>query len=217
MQQKLRSHITLTPLARTVHTIAGADISFNKYEREVFAGIAVFSYPDLTPVAERVERVHVDFPYIPGLLSFREIPALLAVWKQLPQKPDVVMVDGHGIAHPRRMGIATHFGIVAGVPTIGCAKSVLTGTYRMPGEKPGARTLLKDNATNETLGIALRTRLRAKPIFISPGTGLTLDDARAITTACLRGYRLPEPTRAAHLLTNAARRAYYTSTPQAPR
>jgi deoxyribonuclease V len=144
---------------------------------------------------------------VPGLLSFREIPPLLKAWKRLKIKPDVICVDGVGVAHPRRMGIATHLGLALDVPTIGVAKSLLTGTYEQPDNYKGASSLLLDKYhPEEVLGVVLRTKDNVKPIFISPGHRVTLHDAERVVRSCIRNYRIPEPTRLAHEMVNKYRK-----------
>jgi len=203
LQRKLRSEITLHPLAKKVEFIGGADISFNKFSEIVYAGIVVLRYPSLELHAHSAVISKSTFPYIPGLLSFREIPALLEAWEQLDKKPDVLMVDGHGIAHPRRMGIAAHFGLVTKWPTLGCAKKVLTGKYKDPELEKGSYTPLIDG--EERIGIMLRTKNKVKPVIVSPGNLLSFENALEITLNSLTTYRLPEPTRQAHLLVNKLR------------
>ncbi len=203
LQQKLRDKIQLTPLGRPVSTIGGADISFNKYSEIVYAGIIVLSYPDLKPLAESTIVSSTKFPYIPGLLGFREVPALAEAWNKLSLKPDILMLDGQGIAHPRRMGIATHFGLITGISTIGCAKSLLTGKYEEPLDLSGATSALVDKG--EVIGTVLRTKRKCKPVFISPGNLITLEESVDIVKNCVRTYRIPEPTRLAHLLVNRVR------------
>lgn len=204
LQQELREHISLLPLEKKVTYLAGADISFNLYEDVVYAGIVVLRLPELTAVVHAVAQGNAGFPYIPGFLSFREIPSLLRVWELLPLKPDALMADGHGIAHPRRMGIATHFGLVTGCPTLGCAKKKLTGQYAEPADEKGTISPLIHQ--KEIIGWAFRSKKKTKPVFISPGNGMSGDDALALATASLGGYRIPEPTRQAHLLVNRFRR-----------
>lgn len=205
LQKSLRSQIELqTPAGFSVRTIAGADISFNKYETTVYAGIIVLSFPELQPIAHSLVKTEVTFPYVSGYLAFREVPALLEAWNQLPQKPDVLVVDGHGIAHPRRMGIASHFGVLTGQPTIGCAKKILFGKYQPPPDERGAYTDIQDKG--EVIGAVLRTRQKVKPVFVSPGHKLSLNDSIAIILQCMGKYRIPEPTRKAHELVNAFRR-----------
>lgn len=205
-QKKLREKIKLVPLKKKIKTIAGLDVSFNKFEKDVYAGIIVLSYPELKVLEKVCVKSVVDFPYIPGLLSFREIPPLLKCWQKLKRKPDIVVVDGHGIAHPRRLGIATHFGLVTGVPTIGCGKSLLYGKYKEPTLNAASESPLFDPKTNEQIGIVLRTKRNVKPIFVAPGNKITLKESREIIQVTLRGYRLPEPTRRVHNLVNDFRR-----------
>jgi len=143
------------------------------------------------------------FPYIPGLLSFRELPVVLAALRRLPQLPAVVLVDGQGIAHPRRLGIASHLGLWLDLPTVGCAKSRLCGEHGEPGEKRGEWVSLRDGA--EEIGRVVRTRERVRPLFVSPGHLISMERAVQIVLACGRGYRLPEPTRQAHLESNRLR------------
>jgi len=202
-QKELREKLQLRPLKKNIRTIGGSDISFNKFADIVYAGIIVLSYPDL----EEIEKITIistaKFPYVPGLLAFREIPALLEAWNQLAEKPDVLVCDGHGIAHPRRLGIASHFGILTNTPTIGCGKSRLTGFFEEPGSEPFSKSLLLDKG--ETIGVVLRTKKNCKPVFISPGNNITINESIDIITRCVGKYRIPEPTRKAHLLVNEAR------------
>ncbi|HZF40388.1 MAG TPA: endonuclease V, partial [Blastocatellia bacterium] len=144
VQQRLRNLVRLRPLARPVDTIAGADISFNRFSETVYAGIVVLSLPDLRIIESAGVRSVAKFPYVPGLLSFREAPSLLEVWENLKTKPDVLMLDGQGIAHPRRFGIACHIGVLLDWPTIGCAKSILVGRYGELGLEAGSRSPLVD-------------------------------------------------------------------------
>lgn len=205
-QQTLREQISLMPVKRPIRTVAGADLSFNRGSDKVFAGVVVFSYPELEPVARSLVATEVDFPYIPGLLAFREIPPLEKAWQQLKTKPDVLIMDGHGIAHPRRMGIATHFGILKDQPTIGCAKNVLTGKFEEPGNEKGNYTYLREEGVGERIGMVLRSRTGVNPIFISPGHKFSFEGCRKIVMGCLTRYKLPETTREAHKLVNRLRR-----------
>jgi deoxyribonuclease V len=205
LQKSLREKVVLQkPSDFTITTIAGADISFNKFETTVYAGIIVLQFPSLTPVAYSLVQTEVTFPYVPGYLAFREIPALLKAWEQLPQKPDVLIADGHGIAHPRRMGIATHFGVLTGQTTIGCAKKKLWGKFEMPPDERGASTYLYDKG--EIIGAVLRTRPNVKPVFVSPGHLVSVADSIDIVQQCMGKYRIPEPTRKAHELVNNFRK-----------
>lgn len=204
LQLELRKQIQIEPLPTAVRLIAGADISFNKYESTVYAGIIILDIDSLQPVAHSLTISEAHFPYIPGLLSFREIPSLLKAWEQLAIKPDVVMVDGHGIAHPRRLGIAAHFGLATNTASLGVAKKKLYGKYEEPATTAGNYTDLKQG--DEILGYVYRTKKNVKPVFISPGHKISLQDALHLTSRCTGKYRLPEPTRQAHLLVNRLRR-----------
>ena len=204
LQHELRDRVLLRPLDREVKTIAGADISFDKYSPTLFAGIVVLALPSLDVVEEAGVEAKVQFPYVPGLLSFREIPPLLEAWRRLRTTPDAIMLDGQGIAHPRRFGIACHMGLVAGVPSFGCAKSVLVGTYEEPAPERGAWTPMVHR--RETVGAALRTKPRVRPVYVSPGHLIDLQDSIRLALACNGGYRQPEPTRLAHHFVNAMRR-----------
>jgi deoxyribonuclease V len=204
LQKRLRERVRVVPLKKKVETIAGADISFNKFDPVVYAGIVVLRLPSLEVVEEAGVVSETRFPYVPGLLSFRETPSVLEAWSKLKTEPDAVMFDGQGIAHPRRVGIASHVGLLIDRPTLGCAKSVLVGKFEEPGEERGSWTPLVDKG--ETVGAALRTKTRVQPIYVSPGHLIDLEGAVALTLACDGGYRQPEPTRRAHLLVNALRR-----------
>ncbi|MDX1638417.1 MAG: deoxyribonuclease V [Balneolaceae bacterium] len=204
IQKDLRSRIALTPLDREAGIIAGADLSFDRGSPVVHAGIVILSVPELELKAHSLVSAHVEFPYIPGLLAFRELPALMKAWSQCECIPDVLILDGHGIAHPRRMGLATHFGIVADKPTIGCAKNVLMGDYQEPAPEKGAYSELRENG--EQIGIVLRSRSNVNPIFISPGHRVTFEDTYRVIMQALGTYKLPETTRQAHRLVNELRR-----------
>lgn len=206
IQNELRGDITLEPLSHPVGLIGGADISFNKFSEIVYAGIVLLQFPELRVVHTESVVSRTRFPYIPGLLAFREVPALYEVWEKLPQKPDVLVLDGHGIAHPRRMGIAAHFGVVARSPTIGCAKSVLVGKYEEPEDRPGATQPLVYQ--QEEIGTVLRTKKKCLPVYVSPGYGITMSESVDLIIKCTRNYRIPEPTRLAHLLVNQTRQEH---------
>ncbi|OWY22908.1 deoxyribonuclease V [Sphingobacteriales bacterium UPWRP_1] len=204
LQLQLREQLQFTPFPpERVRLIAGADISFNKFSPEIYAGIVVLSFPGLQIVEQATTVAKADFPYIPGLLSFREMPALLKVWEQLQFKPDVVVLDGHGYAHPRRMGIAAHFGLATNCPALGCGKSVLVGQHGYLAAEKGSFAYLLHNG--EKIGAALRTKTGVKPVYISAGHLITLPDALNIMLLCCTRYRIPEPTRQAHLLVNRLR------------
>ncbi|PYS48720.1 MAG: deoxyribonuclease V [Acidobacteria bacterium] len=204
LQKSLRERVRLVPLAKKVKTIAGADISFNKFEPTVYAGLVVLSLPTLEVVEEVGVVSETKFPYVPGLLSFRETPSVLEAWAKLKTEPDAVMFDGQGIAHPRRVGIASHVGLLINRPTLGCAKSVLVGKYEEVSAERGSWTELIDKG--EVVGAAVRTKTNVQPIYVSPGHLIDLQGAIELALACNGGYRQPEPTRRAHLLVNALRR-----------
>lgn len=206
IQKELRQQLNLSPLQKEITTLGGADISFNKYSTTVYAGIVVMQFPSLEVVEKKAVVDVTEFPYIPGLLAFREVPALTKAWDALTIKPDVLVLDGHGIAHPRRMGIATHFGLVMQTPTIGCAKSVLTGKYNEPPNEPGNYTDLIHH--NEVIAKVLRTKRNTKPVFVSPGNLISMEESLNIILQCVRKYRIPEPTRLAHNFVNEERRKY---------
>ncbi len=201
IQQRLREQVIREgPMPGPGTVIVGVDVGF-RGELARAAAVAV-RFPDLTPLAQAVAEVPVTFPYIPGLLAFREAPAILAALERLPLSPQVLMVDGHGISHPRRMGIATHLGVYLDLPSIGCAKSKLWGRYEMPPDEPGAWSPLWDG--EEMIGAVLRTQAGVSPVFVSIGHRISLENAIATVMACVRGHRLPEPTRLAHLAAGGA-------------
>jgi deoxyribonuclease V len=197
-----------------VRLIGGVDISNTRFDPEnlVFAAVVVLAWPGLQVVAGASAVQRARMPYVPGFLGFREVPALLEAWDRLAEKPDLVLVDGHGIAHPRGLGIATHLGVVLDVPSIGVAKSPLVGRPEGPlGEEVGAEQPLAWKGRR--LGTLLRTRRRANPLYISLGHRISAASALDWVKRCATGYRLPEPTRQAHLAANAARRAHGLAIP----
>lgn len=176
-----------------IQWVAGADVAF--YKKQAFACVVLFKFPELICVEKWYAHQQVSFPYVPGFLSFREGEVLLQAFAQLEQEPDVILFDGQGIAHPRKLGLAAHLGLLFDKPSIGCAKSRLVGQYREPALQKGESTPLLHH--DERVGVVLRTRTKVKPIFISPGHLMTIDSAQTIALACTTKYRLPEPTRAA--------------------
>lgn len=203
-QKKLRERIHVQPYKGELQTVAGADISFNRGSNELHAGFVVLELASLNVVGCSLATKTVNFPYIPGLLSFREIPGLLKAWEQLKIKPDVLVMDGHGLAHPRRMGIATQFGITVDTPAMGCAKNILTGVHKPLNENKGDFQYITDG--DEKIGIVYRSRKNVKPIYISPGHNVSFDDTRAIIAQCLTRYKLPETTREVHHAVNMLRK-----------
>lgn len=197
LQKKIAGRVRLEDVLKDVSLVAGADVHFPE-KGQACAAVVLLHYPDMAVMESRVAVGRVDFPYVPGLLAFREAPILLEAFAGLSQDPDLVLVDGQGLAHPRRMGLACHIGLYLGVPTIGCAKSRLCGQHEEPGMEKGNWTELVDNG--EVIGSVLRTRSGIKPLYISPGHMVDFEAARRWTLDCCRGYRLPEPTRLAHQL-----------------
>ena len=193
-QNELRSQVVQTDRFGKINTVAGVDIGLKK--DIALASVVVLSFPELQVVDSVVTESPVRFPYIPGLLSFREIPPLLTAFAELQTEPDLVIVDGQGIAHPRRFGLASHLGLILDKPTIGCAKSRLWGRYEEPDAEQGAYTYLTDK--EEVIGAAVRTRANVRVVYVSIGHRISLDSARTWVLACCRGYRLPETTRYAH-------------------
>ena len=173
--------------------IAGADVGFEQGGEVTRAAIVLLSYPSLELLEYQVARIATTMPYIPGFLSFREYPALLAAWDKLTQKPDLLFVDGHGISHPRHLGVASHFGMLVDVPTIGVAKKRLCGKFEPLGDEPGEKQALMDKG--EQLGWVLRSKKRCNPLFVATGHRMSTDSALMWVQRCLAGYRLPEPTR----------------------
>ncbi len=204
LQKRLREQVRIAPLGREIKTIAGADISFNKFDPTVYAGIVVLSYPELEVIEEAGVVSETRFPYVPGLLSFRETPSVLQAWALLKTEPDALMLDGQGLAHPRRVGIACHVGLLIERPTLGCAKSVLVRRFEEPPGERGSWSEMIDKG--EVVGAALRTKRNVQPVFVSPGHLIDLEGAIDLTLGSDGGYRQPEPTRRAHLLVNALRR-----------
>ena len=204
IQRKLGPALNLRPLPKNIKTVAGVDVSTSKKTDRLWAGVVVFEYPQLIKVEEKWAHGRALFPYIPGLLSFREIPPVLDALKRLEIEPDLILCDGQGIAHPRRLGLASHLGLVLNKPTIGCAKSRLIGEFSAVGAEKGDYTRLLYK--NRTIGAVLRTRKGVKPLFISPGNKITLGDCLKMVLGCTPRYRMPEPTRAAHLLVTRIRK-----------
>lgn len=179
------------------------DVSYDRRSPWVFAAVVVLNLPTFTLVDRAAVRANATFPYVPGLLSFRESPAGLAAWERLRVRPDCLLCDGHGYAHPRRFGFASHFGLWVDVPTIGCAKSVLVGEYQPPRHERGSVSDLVHGG--EVVGKAVRTREGVAPIFVSVGHRVDLPSAVAVVLDCSDRFRVPEPIRQAHALVNRLR------------
>ena len=198
LQHRLRSRVVKLGGPRTIRLVAGTDVGFERGGRVTRAAVALLSFPGLELVDYAVARVPTRFPYVPGLLSFREIPALLTALRNLKATPDLMLVDGHGYAHPRRFGIASHLGVYLGIPSIGVAKSRLVGEHGQPMQRRGAWVPLRDR--DETIGAVLRTRPYTRPVYVSIGHRVSLAQAVRYAMACSTVYRLPETTRWAHRL-----------------
>jgi deoxyribonuclease V len=206
IQQELRAQVRPQGRIRwrELRTVAGADCSFGKRAKKGVGGIVVVGFPSLEPIAEACAVGPAEFPYIPGLLSFREIPLLIAAWKRLPVKPDIIICDAQGIAHPRGIGLASHFGLVLDLPTVGCAKTRLVGEHDQPAPERGSTAdLLYDG---RKVGLVLRTREGTKPVFVSPGHRVGHRPAAELVLRCSPRYRIPEVIRAAHHLVNRIRK-----------
>ncbi len=195
-QQRLRPQVRLEPFAGPVRRVAGVDVSFRADRAR--AAVVVLSFPALELVDQAWAEVAVSFPYIPGLLSFREGPAVLAAFARLALWPDLIIFDGQGIAHPRRLGLASHLGLFLDLPSIGCAKSRLCGEHDEPGPARGDWAPLYHKG--EVVGAALRSRPGTRPLYVSPGHRVDLETAIRHVLACCTRYRLPETTRRAHRL-----------------
>lgn len=199
IQHRLRDRIVLRDDFDIINTVAGVDVSIGRGWTEGKCGIVVLSFPGLEVVETKTHHAPITFPYIPGLLAFREIPLFLATYELLENKPDMLFFDGQGIAHPRRFGIACSGGLQVDKPAVGCAKSKLFGYYAELGEEAGSTSpLVAPNG--ERLGDVVRTKARVKPIFVSPGHRVSVDTATRLALECARGFRIPEPTRLAHEL-----------------
>ena len=212
IQEGLREKLSLkgSPPPRSVKFIAGADISYRRFSSQAVAGVVVFSWPALEVVETRTVSGSLKFPYVPGYLSFREGPLLLRVFERLRTDPQLIFFDGQGAAHPRGFGLASHMGLLLDRPAVGCAKSRLCGHTTEPGEQAGSRTPLLDDS-GARIGVTLRTRKGVKPIFISPGHRIDTEAAADWAFRACRGYRVPEPTRQAHLLVNRRRKQRFES------
>jgi deoxyribonuclease V len=214
LQELMRKQVIIKPFHGPVRIVAGADVAFSKADDLVFAAVVVMSWPRLSPqgssdavTAPRSDFTVIetyfaaqklDFPYVPGLLTFREGPAVLEAFSRVQARPDVVFFDGQGIAHPRRLGLASHLGLFLGLPSIGCAKSRLVGECGEPARERGGTTPLTDRG--EVIGAVVRTRTGVRPLYVSPGHLIDLDSSVRLTLEACTRYRLPEPARAAHNL-----------------
>jgi deoxyribonuclease V len=205
LQKEMRSRLVLEPPAGFApRLVAGADISMSRGSAVAYAGIVVIDVATMETVDEAGAASAIVFPYVPGLLSFRELPALEPVWERITRRPDVIVFDGQGYAHPRRFGLACHGGVLFGLPSVGCAKTILVGEHEPVGPERGARAPLVHKG--EVVGTAIRLRERAAPVFVSPGHMMDVETAVEVVLTVSAGYREPETTRRAHRAVNAARK-----------
>jgi len=204
LQRELRDRLVLhPPPGFAPRLVAGADISLDRDDPRGYAGITVIDRETMETVDEATATAALGFPYVPGLLSFRELPLVEPAWARLRVRPDVLVFDGQGYAHPRRFGLACHGGVLFGVPSVGCAKTLLVGTHEPLGEERGARAELVDRG--EVVGMAIRLRANTKPVYVSPGHLMDVATAVEVVLAVSAGYREPETTRRAHRLVNRLR------------
>lgn len=206
LQERLRERVVLEDRFEEIRWVAGADLAFDPETGIAFAGVIVYRFPQLVEVERRMARRKLRFPYVPGLLSFRESPVLLAAFSRLRTEPDLILIDGHGRAHPRLFGIACHIGVLFDKPTIGCAKSVLVGEHEQPALGAGSTAAL--DFRGERVGTVLRTRENVKPIYVTQGHRISLASAVRLVRRCLDGFRIPKPTREADHYVRDLRRAY---------
>jgi deoxyribonuclease V len=204
LQERLRGRVRALDPPREPRLVAGADVSFDRRSPLLFAAVVLLELPGLAVVERATAVREVGFPYVPGYLSFREIPPLLAALEKLRGSPDLIVCDGHGLAHPRRFGLASHLGVILDRPALGCAKSRLVGEHRTPGERRGAHVQLRDGA--DVIGEVVRTRTGVKPVYVSVGHRVSLPTARRMVLRLAPRTRLPEPVRVAHREVNLARR-----------
>lgn len=209
IQLALQPKIVLQPLTAPPDRIAGADVAYSRDGKYCFAAVTVLAFPDMTVMEQVTAMTEVSFPYVPGYLTFREAPALLMAFEQIHQAPDLIIFDGQGIAHPRGLGIAAHLGLLLDRPAIGCAKSILVGKYSLPLPTAGNWSELIFHG--KRIGAVVRSRDNVKPLFVSPGFKITLEEALqwVLKTCC--GFRLPEPIRKSHAAVNQMRVNYETA------
>lgn len=198
IQQSLRDQVITEDKLDTVNFVAGVDVGFKESGAQTHAAVAVLTFPELELHESAIARMPMTFPYVPGLLSFRELPAIIMALEKLKQLPDIILCDGQGYAHPRRFGIACHLGVLTNIPTIGVGKTRLIGEHGAIPDKRGVWRPLTDK--DETIGAVLRSRAGVKPIYISMGHRICLDTAIYYVMRCVRRYKLPETTRWAHKL-----------------
>jgi len=205
IQEKMRGRVRIIPLKKIPSYIAGVDAAFRG--NKVIAAACLYTFPQLNYMEDSVEVRECSFPYVPGYLTFREGPAIVAAVRKLKKRPDMLLVDGQGIAHPKGIGIASHLGVLLNMPSIGCAKSRLIGEYDEPAIQKGAWSYLRFH--DMTVGIALRTRSGVKPVFVSPGHRTDLACSIMIVMACIAKFRIPEPIRKADILSKQLKRELF--------
>jgi deoxyribonuclease V len=203
IQEKLLKKIRLRPPKTRLKTVAAGDVAYGRGDDMTYAAFLLFTYPDLTLLESASAKGRASFPYIPGLLTFREAPVLLKAYSRLKARPDLILIDGQGIAHPRFMGIAAHIGLILNLPAIGCAKSRLIGTHEelAPDRGKTVPLLVGERAA----GMVLRTREGVKPVYVSPGHKMDMETSVKIVLSLCRGYRIPEPLRQAHIFVSKLR------------
>ena len=214
LQRRLAATVDTGARLARVRLVAGADAAYHQDGERLVAAVVVIALPGLEVVEQASAEGRVTFPYVPGLFGFREAPIVLRACRRLRARPDVLVCDGQGIAHPRRFGLACHLGYCLDLPTVGCAKSRLAGEHGPVAVRRGSWSWLRDGS--ERLGVVLRTRDAVRPVYVSPGWAIGFRDARALVLGTSAGYRLPEPTRRANLLVNALRRGEPTTPPAPP-
>jgi deoxyribonuclease V len=208
-QEACRQQSELAALVRVeknmteIKLIAGMDVAYDKKSNLAFATAVLYTFPELALIAKTFVKRTIDFPYIPGLLSFRELPPLLDALAKLRTVPDMILIDGQGICHPRGLGLASHLGVVTSIATIGAAKSRLCGVFNEPSKAKGSYSQLYLNGVQ--VGVVIRTRDNVKPIYVSPGHMCDIDDTIKIMLACCKKYRIPEPQRMAHNIASEAK------------
>ena len=203
IQEKLRKKLRFQAPRTRLKTVAAGDVAYGRGDDVTYAAFLLFTYPDLTLLESASAKGHASFPYIPGLLTFREAPVLLKAYSRLKARPDLILIDGQGIAHPRFMGIAAHIGLILNLPTIGCAKSRLIGRHEelAPDRGKAVPLLVGDR----TAGMVLRTREGVNPVYVSPGHKMDMETSVKIVLSLCRGYRIPEPLRQAHIFVSKLR------------
>jgi len=209
VQKRLKKKLIFNDGKFIIDKICGTDVSYDRGKNLLFSAAIVLSYPDMNVIEEQTEVMECTFPYVPGLLSFREVPALLKAFDKIKNIPDIVICDGHGIAHPRGIGLASHLGLILDLHTIGCAKKRLFGEYSEIGNSKGDYSYISYG--NKNIGIVLRTRKNVKPVFVSQGYKIGINFSREIILNCCKKYRIPEPIRKAHNMVNIVRKNFIKS------